>query len=171
MELQVFGPMRRGGPLARARAISSIEPDPEAAVLQQTTEYSPEQPTETPFVSDSSFVVVPPPLASNRNQGVSSEPPTEVIPEAALPQVVTGAVPKRKAVTPRVRYYICTKVPLGREDLLGLYHCTWAEVLAALPDQKLIGSGCVVSGFDSEREAIHRWVDRGWELPCPLKTQ
>ena len=169
MGLQVFGPMRRGGPLARARAIS-IEPT-EAAVLQQTTDSYPAHSLGTPFVFDSSSSVVPPSLASNWNQGVSTEPPSEVIPEAALPQAVIGALPKRKAIAPRVRYYICTKVPLGREDLLGLYHCTWSQVLAVLPSQQLIGSGYIVSGLDSESEAIHRCVERGWELPCPLRTQ
>jgi hypothetical protein len=83
-----------------------------------------------------------------------------------------AAPPARSATTrgQRVRFYCCTHVPRGSglgERLLGIHRCTWADLEAALPKGKLFGSGCRLTGFDTEGEVLSHWTARGLPLPAP----
>ena len=160
--------MRSGGPRARARAITTGE-EPELEPLVGALES-----LSLAGASALVDVVASPSLVSSPRgnasapidpQGVSPAP-APVAKASAL--VAVGAEPKRRARPQATRYYICTRAPADRPDLLGLHVGTWATVSAKLPGGSLIGSGCVVAGFNLEAEAVSRWVERGWELPCPL---
>ena len=155
--------MRSGGPRARALALAGdSDVEPVTAGLQSLD-------------SGAVAVVSAPPSSSIGvdSTPVLSDPVGRVRAASPSPKasalVAVGVAPKSRARPQPIRFYVCTRAPLGRGDLLGLHVRTWADIAARLPTGQLAGSGCAVAGFDSEAEAINHWVARGWDLPCPLR--
>ena len=87
-------------------------------------------------------------------------PPTQ---SGEIAKPVPAQLPPRRST----RYYVVTRCPLGREQLLGLWSCPWARVAKELqlPPGGLRGTGFHAKGVPTVAAGQAYWESEGWDPP------